>query len=127
LYYNQDDNANTLSDWASKLITLFFDQVEDQWKLRNGALHGRAENSLFHSAILQAKATRLYTYTGNLRALDRPILSQPLTTILDHPNISLEAWISQTEVTFLRCISDANDDHVQTNTIDDYFLRQRDG
>jgi hypothetical protein len=64
---------------------------------------------------------------NSLRALDRPILSQPLTTILDLPNISLEAWISQTEVTLLRCISDANDDHVQTNTIDDYFLRRRDG
>ena len=125
--HNRHANAATLSDWASKLITLFFDQVEDQWKLRNEALHGRdrAENSLFHRAILQAKATRLYAYSGNLRALDRPILSQPLTTILDLPNISLEAWISQTEVTLLRCISDANDDHVQTNNIDNYFLRRR--
>jgi hypothetical protein len=91
-------NAATLSDWTSKLTTLFFDQVEDQWKLRNEGLHGRdrAENSLFHRAILQA-------------------------------NISLEAWISQTEVTLIRCISDANDDHVQTNTIDDSFLRRRHG
>jgi hypothetical protein len=122
-------SAATLSEWASKLITLLFDQVEDHLKLRSEALHGRerAENSLFHRAIFQAKATRLYAYTGNLRALDRPILSQPRTTILDLPTISLEAWISQTEVTLLRCISDANDDHVQNNTIDDYFLRRRDG
>jgi hypothetical protein len=34
-------NAACLSDWASELITLLFDQVEDQWKLRNAALHGR--------------------------------------------------------------------------------------
>jgi hypothetical protein len=47
--------------------------------------------------------------------------------MLDLPNISLEAWISQSEVTLLRCISDANDDHVQTNIIDDYVLRRRDG
>jgi hypothetical protein len=65
---NRHANAATLSDWASKLITLFFDQVEGQWKLRNEALHGRdrAEKSLSHRAILQAKATRLYAYSGNL-------------------------------------------------------------
>jgi hypothetical protein len=36
--------------WASKFITVLFDQVEDQRKLRNEALHGRddAEHSLFH-------------------------------------------------------------------------------
>jgi hypothetical protein len=125
--HDRHANSDTFSDWASKLITLFFDQVEDQWKLRDEALHGRdrAEKSLFHRAILQAKAARLYAYTGELRALDRPILSQPLTTILDLPNISLEAWISQTELTLLRCISDANDDHVQTNNIDNYFPRRR--
>jgi hypothetical protein len=37
--HNRHANAATLSDWASKLITLFFDQVEDQWKLRDEALH----------------------------------------------------------------------------------------
>jgi hypothetical protein len=31
--HDRHANATTLSDWASKLITLFFDQVEDQWKL----------------------------------------------------------------------------------------------
>jgi hypothetical protein len=40
---------------------------------------------------------------------------------------SLEAWISQAEPTILRCISGANDDYVQANTIDDYFPRHRDG
>jgi hypothetical protein len=56
-------NAATLSDWASKLITLLLDQVEDRWKLRNEALHGRdrAEYLLFHRAIICAEATRLYT------------------------------------------------------------------
>jgi hypothetical protein len=127
--HDRHANAITLSDWASKLITLLFDQVEDQWKLHNEALHGRdrAEHSLFHRAILQAKATRLYAYSGNLRALDRPILSPPLTTILDLPTISLEVWISQAEPTILGCISDANDNHVQTNPIDGYFPRRRYG
>jgi hypothetical protein len=99
--HDRHANAATLSDWASKLITLLFDQVEDQWKLRNEALqgHDRAENALFLRAILQAKAIRLYAYAGNLRAIDRPILSQLLTTISDLPNISLEAWTSQTEET----------------------------
>jgi hypothetical protein len=61
-------NAASLSDWASKLITLLFDQVEDQWKLRDEALHGRddAEHSLFHRARLCAKATRLYAQAGTL-------------------------------------------------------------
>jgi hypothetical protein len=124
-------NTATLSDWASKLITLLFDQVEDQRKHRKEALHGhdRVEHSLFHRSILRAKAIRLYTYAGTLLALDRPILSQPLTTILDLPKISLDAWVSQAGPTILRCISNANDNHVQTNTIDDYFirLRRRDG
>jgi hypothetical protein len=112
--HDRHANAATLSDWAPKLITLLFDQVEDQRKLRNEALHGRdrAESSLFRRAILQAKATRLCAYAGNVRALDRPILLQPLTTIFDLPNISLEVWRSQTEMTLLSCISDANDDHV---------------
>jgi hypothetical protein len=122
-------NAACLSDWTSELITLLFDQVEAQWKLRNDALHGRddAEHSLFHRALLCAKATRLYAKAGTLLALDRPILSRPLTTILDLSTNSLETWISQAEPTILRCISDANDDHVQSNTIDDYFPRHRDG
>ena len=122
-------DASCLSDWASELITLLFDQFEDQWKLRNEALHGRddAEHSLFHRARLCDKATRLYAQAGTLLALDRPILSRPLTTILDLPTTSLEAWISQAVPTILRCISDANDAHVQTNPIDDYFPRLRDG
>jgi hypothetical protein len=77
--------------------------------------------------MLQAKDTRLYAYAGNIGALDRFILSQPLTAILDLPNISLVVWISQTEVTILDCISDAKDGHVQATTIDDYFLRRCDG
>jgi hypothetical protein len=127
--HDRHANAATLSDWASKLITLLFDQVEDQWKFRNETLHGRdrAENSLFRRALLQEKATRLYAHAGTLLALDRPILSRPLATILDLPNQSLEVWISQAEPTILRCISDANDDHVQPNSIDDYFRRRRDG
>ena len=57
--HNRQANAATLSDWASKLITLLLDQVEDQWKLRNEALHGRddAEHSLFHRARLCTKVT----------------------------------------------------------------------
>jgi hypothetical protein len=51
---SHDGNANAacLSDWTSELITLLFDHFEDQWKLRNEALHGRddAEHSLFHHA-----------------------------------------------------------------------------
>jgi hypothetical protein len=127
--HDRHANAACLSDWTSELITLLFDQFEDQWELRNEALHGRddAEHSLFHRARLCDKATRLYAQAGALLALDRPILSRPLTTILDLPTTSLEAWISQAEPTILRCISDANDDHVQTNPIDDYFPRRRDG
>jgi hypothetical protein len=107
-------NATCLSDWAFKLITLLFDQVEDQRKLRNEALHGRddGEHSLFHRALLCAKATRHYAKAGTLLALDRPILSRLLTTILDLSATGLEAWISQAEPTILRCISDANDNHV---------------
>jgi hypothetical protein len=127
--HDRNANAASLSDWTSELITLLFDQVEAQWKLRNEALHGRddAEHSLFHRALLCAKATRLYAKAGTLLALDRPILSRPLTTILDLSTTGLEAWISQAEPTIHRCISDANDDHVQANTIDDYFPRHRDG
>jgi hypothetical protein len=84
---SHDRNANTacLSDWTSEFTTLLFEQFEDQWKLRNEALHGRdaAEHSLFHRARLCDKATRLYAQAGTLLALDRPILSRPLTTILD--------------------------------------------
>jgi ABC-type protease/lipase transport system fused ATPase/permease subunit len=85
-----------------------------------------ADNTPWSSAIGE-KASRLYAQAGTLLALDRPILSRPLTTILDLPNTSLEAWISQAEPTILRCISDANDEHVQANPIDDYFPRLRDG
>jgi hypothetical protein len=129
---SHDRHANdaTLSDWTSKLITLLFDQVEDQWKLRNEVLHGRDrdEQSLFHRAIICAKATRLYEHAEYLNALDRAILSRPLTTILELPNYALDAWIAQAEKTILVRISDANDDHAQTNRVDDYFLRRtRDG
>jgi hypothetical protein len=127
--HNHNANAAALSDWASKLITLLFDQVEAQWKVRNEALHGRdeAEHSLFHRARLCTKAAQLYAQAWNLLALDRPKLSRPLTTIQDLPTTGLEAWISQAEPTILRCISDANDSHVQTHTIDDYFPRLYDG
>jgi hypothetical protein len=129
---SNDRNANAacLSDWTSELITLLFDQVEDQWKLRNEALDGRdddAEHSLLHRALLCAEATRFYAKAVTLLAFDRPILPRQLTTILDLSTTGLEAFISQAEPTILRCISDANDDHVQANTIDDYFPRHRDG
>jgi hypothetical protein len=119
----------SLIGWASELIALLFDQGEDQWKLRNESLHGDDddEHSLFHRALLYAKATQLHAQVGTLLALDRPILSRTLTTILDLPTTGLEAWISQAEPTILHCISDANDNHAQTNTIDDDFPRQRDG
>jgi hypothetical protein len=82
---SQDRQANAacLCNWSAELIALLIDQVEDQWKLRNEALHGRddAEHSLFHRALLCAQTTRLYN--AALLALDRPILSQPLTAIQD--------------------------------------------
>jgi hypothetical protein len=123
-------NAATLSNRTSKLITLLFDQVEDQWILRNEILHGRDrdEQSLFPRAIICAEATRLYDFAGTLNALDRTLLSRLLTTLLDLPNFALDAWIAQAATTVLICISDANDDHTQTNRVDDYFLRRtRDG
>jgi hypothetical protein len=64
----------------------------------NEALHGRddAEHLLFHRALLCAKATRLYAKAaGTLLALNRPIISRPLTNILDLSTNGLEAWISQ--------------------------------
>jgi hypothetical protein len=81
----------------SQRCTLHLDQVEDRWKLRNEALHGRddAEHSLFHRALLCAKATRLYAKARTLLALDRPILSRPLITILDLSTTGLETWISR--------------------------------
>jgi hypothetical protein len=72
------------------------------------------QTRLFHRALLCAKATGLYAQAGTLLALDRPILSRPLTTILDLPTIGLVAWISQADPAILRCISDANANHVQT-------------
>jgi hypothetical protein len=47
-------------------LSPIFDQVEDQWKLRNEILHGRdrGEQSLFHRAIICAKATRLYDFAA---------------------------------------------------------------
>jgi hypothetical protein len=79
--HDRHANTATLSDWTSKPITLLLDQVEDQWKLRNEALHGRdrADHSLFDRALLCAKATRLYAHAETLLALDRRILSRPLT------------------------------------------------
>jgi hypothetical protein len=67
--------------------SLLFDRVENQWILRNEALHGRddAECALFHRKLVCAKATRLYAKVETLLALDRPILSRPLTTILYLP------------------------------------------
>jgi hypothetical protein len=66
-------NAASLSDWAFEIITLLFDHVEDQWKLRNEAPQGLddAEHSLVHRALLCARATRLYAQAGTL---ERPIL-----------------------------------------------------
>jgi hypothetical protein len=74
-----------------------------------------------------AHATRLYATAGTLLALDRPILSRPLTTILDLPTTGLEAWISQAEPTIHRCITNAIAIYVQTNTLDGYFPRLRAG
>jgi hypothetical protein len=68
--HDRHANAATVPDWTSKLITLLFDQVEDQWKLRNEALHGRqrSKHSLFRRALLCAKATRLSsTFTPTLK------------------------------------------------------------
>jgi hypothetical protein len=115
--HGRNANAACLSDWTSELITLLFDQFEDQWKLRNEALHGRdaAEHSHFHRARLCDKATRLCAQAGTLLTLDRPILSRPLTTIPDLPTTSLDAWTSQAEPTILRCISEANDERPCTN------------
>jgi hypothetical protein len=87
--HDRHANAASLFEWTSALIQLFFDQVEDQWKLRNEALHGRddAAHSLFRRALLCAKATRLYAKARTLLALDRLILSRPLATFLDLPTI----------------------------------------
>jgi hypothetical protein len=115
--HDRPDNAACLSDWASELITLLYCSTKSKIKLRNEALHGRddAEHSLFHRALLFAKATRLYAKAGTLLALNRLILSRPLTTILDLSTTAPEAY------------SAADDNHVQANTIDDYFPHHRDG
>jgi hypothetical protein len=77
-------------DLQVMVMTLLFDKIEDQWKLRNRALHSHddAEHSLFRHARLCTKAIRLYAKAGTtLLALDRPILSRALTTY-DYPRPS---------------------------------------
>jgi hypothetical protein len=108
-----------------ELITLLFDQFE-----LNGNSETKhstattAEHSHSSTAHDSEKATRLYGWT--LLAFAAPSYPDHSPLSLDLPT-SLEAWISQAEPTILRCISDANDDHIQTNPIDDYFPRLRDG
>jgi hypothetical protein len=73
-------NAATLSDWALKLITLFFNQVEDQWKLPNEALHGR-DRAEIHSSIALYSRPKLLDSTLHLlwkSTCTRP--PHPLTT-----------------------------------------------
>jgi hypothetical protein len=118
-------NAASLSDWASELITLLFDQFEAQWKLETK-----------HSTATTTPSTHSSTAHDSVKLLDStqaglswhrepPHLSQPLTTISDlHPRLALDL---QAELDYLRCISDANDDHAQANPIDNYFPRLRDG
>jgi hypothetical protein len=124
---HQADSAR-LSDWASKLITCMLDQVEDQWNLQNEALHGRdgAEHSLFHRALLCAKSTRLKAQAGPLLALDRSILSRPLTAVLDIPTTGLEAGKLNRLFSASSPMRMATM-YLQTNTIDDYSPRRRDG
>jgi hypothetical protein len=73
--HDSQANAASISGWSAELITLQFDQVEDQCNLRNEPLHGRddAGHSLFCRTLLYAKV-------GTLLALDCPILSRITTT-----------------------------------------------
>jgi hypothetical protein len=83
-----------------------------------------------HSSIAPYSRPKLLDSTPTLEIYvhsTAPSSHNHSSLFLGLPNISLEVWISQTEVTVLYCISNANDDHVQTNTIDDNFLRRRDG
>jgi hypothetical protein len=98
-------NAGLASPTGSELITLLFDHLKINGNL-NEVFHGCDDAGAlhFHRARLCDKSTwtlRLST----LLALDRPILSKPLTTILDLPNTSSEACILRLEHwTILRCI-----------------------
>jgi hypothetical protein len=66
---------------SSSLYSSTKSKINGNFEMKHSTASTAPKNSLFHRVILQAKATRLYAYTGNLRALDRPILSQPLTTL----------------------------------------------
>jgi hypothetical protein len=63
--HDRHANAATLFDWASKLISLFFDQVEDQLKLRNEALHGR-DRAEIHSSVAPYSRPKLLDSTPRL-------------------------------------------------------------
>jgi hypothetical protein len=121
-------NAASLSVWPSKLITLPFDKSKingnSAMKHSTAATTTNTHSSIAHDSVSKLPDSTIQA--GTLLALDRPILSLPLTTILGLPATGLEARISEAELSILRCISDANDNHVQSNTIR-LLSRRRDG
>jgi hypothetical protein len=106
-----------------ELITLLFDQFNgnSETKHSTATTTPSTHSSTAHDSEKATDSTPKLGLSWHSTAPSYPTRHYPRPT-----TNSLEAWISA-EPTILRCISDANDDHIQTNPIDDYFPRLRDG
>jgi hypothetical protein len=82
-----DHNANaaSLSDWASELITLLFDQFEAQWKLSETKHSTATTTPSTHSSTAHDSVKLLDSTSWDSPGSTAPILSRPLATILDLP------------------------------------------
>jgi hypothetical protein len=133
--HDRQANAAYLSDWAFELVTLLSDQIDDQLKHCTAAMTPNTHSSLAHYSV-----PKLLDFMPKLLDIMPKLLdfmpkvgpswhsTAPFPHHYPRPyTAGLETWISQAESTLLHCISDANDNHVQANTIDDYFPRHRDG
>jgi hypothetical protein len=88
-YYTTLQLQNTGKQWARKLILQLFSISWDLWELRNGIKHNTiTPEKLRETLTLNQKIKTEYELgPSNLLPQDRPWLSKPIETIIDHYSI----------------------------------------
>lgn len=105
--YNRPVNTHLQRSWTSDLILWLWNFFEEQWDLRNKAIHGDSpeeQRAKVHQR-LQARARKLYEHKPNLSYRDQQMLSRPLESVLKYSATLLYNWLAITEPAIQKCIN----------------------
>ena len=109
--YNRPINTHLQRSWAADLITWAWEVFEEQWEVRNHAIHGatEAESRAKVRGKLEQRVRALYDCKDSLREADRVLLSHPVNTVLGWAPSTMCNWLRITTPAVNRCLEEMNE------------------